>query len=240
MAVTWVSLDTEFFCEYRCYTHSRTWILLRVIHLVHGFYFSSQCSGASLAVVGNCAVLLGLTKLFSFPALLPSLFPLSCLLWVFSQLAFFTSAISDGSEEESRCRKLRAGTCDGNGGNWNNQQRTGGREIKKEIQRKKWGGKDGDRGRGWREAREFVWRWSRGMLCAMAGTPALPPLPSLGHPPDCRDKGRKEVASGRAGDSRDMHLNREKVYLLFLTGDAKWFLQFEWSGIIVLSSAFIK
>lgn len=55
----------------------------------------------------------------------------------------------------------------------------------------------------------------------MEGTPALPPLPMLGHSTDCRDKGKKEVASGRAGDSRDMHLNREKVYLLFLAGDAK-------------------
>lgn len=55
----------------------------------------------------------------------------------------------------------------------------------------------------------------------MEGTPALPPLPMLGHSTDCRDKGKKEVASGRAGDSRDMHLNREEVYLLFLAGDAK-------------------
>lgn len=55
----------------------------------------------------------------------------------------------------------------------------------------------------------------------MAGTPTLPPLPVLGHPTDCRDKDRKEVTSSRAGGSRDVHLNREKVYLLFLAGDAK-------------------
>lgn len=59
------------------------------------------------------------------------------------------------------------------------------------------------------------------MLCALVGAPALPPLPGLGHPTDCRDKGRKEVASARAGDSGDVHLNKEKVYLLFLAGDAK-------------------
>lgn len=59
------------------------------------------------------------------------------------------------------------------------------------------------------------------MLCAMVGTPALPPLLGLGHPTVCRDKGRKEVTFARAGNCRDMHLNKEKVYLLFLAGDAK-------------------
>lgn len=185
--------DTEFFCEYRRYTHPRTWILLHLTHLVHGFYFSSQCSGASLAVVGNCAVLFGLTKLFSFPALLPSLFPLSCLLWAFSQLALFTSAISDGSEEESRCRKLRAGVWDGNGESWNTnkQQRTRGRQAT-------WGEIEGKvRRKGWSQRAEreggqgiCVKVKQKDILCN-GGTPALPPLPMPGHPSDCRDKGRK-------------------------------------------------